>query len=320
MKCINFICLALLFFILSCKSSLDDLTNHENKLKQERFYSSYLALEYLQLSRSLLQNESFNDSEHFAKKGLLAAVGLDPIPESPYRWSVGTDNFEDLVMAQKRYQEIATIDLKNTLPIQMAHLTFLYDCWVANESKPAFRLQEMKKCKERYYKLVEEMEYFVENVGKKPPEAKILEREIKRYLIVFDFDKYKITAIGRDRIALALEYIDKLDGDYKLVLVGNADSSGKRLYNERLSLKRAKAVEGLFRKNGVPEDVIELKIQGEEVPDVVTLDNARQRFNRTVEIYVVRGYDSVKDMPLPVLYNEAYRMEIELEKEKRGWE
>lgn len=318
---VSFLVKILLFFFLSsCATSLDRLSMRENKLKQENFYSSYLALEYLQLSRSLLQNERFFESDHFAKKGLRASTGLDPIPESPRDWGVGIDQFEDLAIARKRYEKIATIDLKNILPIQMAHLTFLYDCWIAKESTPAFRLGEMKKCKDRYYKLVEEMEYFVESLSKKPVKTKIIERKVVRYLVIFDFDKYKITSAGRERIIKAINEIDKMDGDYAVVLVGNADTVGSKLYNERLSLKRAKAVEGILRKNGIPKDLIEIRAAGEDFPDLITMDNTRQRFNRSVQIYVVKGVTSVRDTPLPVLFNEAYKEEIEVQKAKRGWE
>lgn len=312
--------LLLLFLLSSCATSLDKLSIRENKLKQENFYSSYLALEYLQFSRSLLQNERFFESDHFAKKGLKASTGIDPIPESPRDWGVGIDQFEDLAIARKRYEDISTIDLQNILPIQMAHLTFLYDCWIAKESSPAFRLGEMKKCKDRYYKLVEEMEYFVESLNKKPTKVKIIEREVKRFLVIFDFDKYKITAAGRTRIVKAINAIDKMNGGYAVVLVGNADTVGSKLYNERLSLKRAKAVEGILRKNGVPKDLIEVRAAGEDFPDLVTMDNTRQRFNRSVQIYVVKGVTTVKDTPLPVLFGEAYKEEIEAEKIKRGWE
>ncbi len=320
MRIVFLVKILLLFLLSSCATSLQDLSQRENKLRQENFYSSYLALEYLQLSRALLQNGNYQDSEHFAKKGMAASIGLDPILESPYNWAVGTDQFEDLVVARKRYERIAIIDMKNMLPIQMAHLTFLYDCWVAKEAKPAFRLGEMRKCKDRFYKLVEEMEYFIENIGKKPPETKIVERKVERYLVIFDFDKYKITSAGKRRIIKAINKMDSLDGEYRVVLVGNADSSGSSLYNERLALKRVKAVEGLLRKNGIPEELIETRVLGEEYPDLVTLDNERQRFNRSVEIYVAQGITNINDVPLPVLFNEVYRKEIEVEKKKRGWE
>ncbi len=314
------VCLLFLTFLTSCATSLQELAGHEDDLRHENFYSSYLAREYLQFSRSLLQNDNFQDSEHFAKKGLQASIGLDADLESPVKWNVPMEHYEDLIIAQKRYHKIATIDLKNILPIQMAHLAFLYDCWVAKESRPAFRMNEMSKCKSRYFKLLDELEYFVENVGKKPPEAKIIERLVKRYLLIFDFDKFKIMPEARRRIAKILTEIDDMDGNYRLFLVGNADSSGSKLYNERLSYKRANAVFNLFRKNGVPEEVLSIIVQGEDYPDLITVDGARQRFNRTVEVYIVQSNDKIEDIPLPILFNEAYKEEIEAEKKKRGWE
>lgn len=314
------ILIAILTFLTSCATNLELLTQREPDLKQEKFYSSYLSREYLQFSRSLLQNDNFFDSEHFAKKGLEASYGLDPDPESPIYWKVPQDQYEDLVVAQKRYHKIATIDLKNILPIQMAHLTFLYDCWVAKESSPAFRMNEMKKCKDRYFKLLDEIEYFVDNVGKKPPEAKIIERSVKRYLLIFDFDKFKVMPEARRRIRKILTEVDNMDGNYKLFLVGNADSSGSKLYNERLSFKRVNAVFNLFRKNGVPEELLSMIVQGEDYPDLITVDGARQRFNRTVEVYIVNSNDEIKDEPLPILFNQSYKEEIEAEKKKRGWD
>lgn len=307
-----------MIFLASCATKLQTLTEYEDQLRQETFYSSYLALEYLQFSRSLLQNDNFGDSEHFAAKGIQASIGLDPDPESPTFWKVSEAQYEDLVVAQKRYHKIATIDLKNILPIQMAHLTFLYDCWVAKESKPAFRMNEMKKCKDRYFKLLDELEFFIENVGKKPPEAKIVQQSVKRYLLIFDFDKFKIMPEARRRIRKILYDLDDMDGNYRVFLVGNADSSGKKLYNERLSYKRANAVYNLFRKNGVPEELLSVIVQGEDYPDLITQDGVRQRFNRTVEVYIVKSNDQIEDIPLPILFNKAYKEEIEAMKKKKG--
>ena len=98
--------------------------------------------------------------------------------------------------------------------------------------------------------------------------------------------------------------------------MGNADSTGAK-HNERLSYKRAKVVYNAFRKNGVPKELLQTIAVGEEYPDLITTDNMRQRFNRAVEIYIVTNVDDSEELPLPILFNEAYKEEIK-KKKRRG--
>ncbi|MSP33838.1 MAG: hypothetical protein EXR06_02910, partial [Rickettsiales bacterium] len=55
-----------LIFVTSCASNLHQLAQVENGLKLDNFYSSYLALEYLEYSRSLGNAGNWHDSEYFA--------------------------------------------------------------------------------------------------------------------------------------------------------------------------------------------------------------------------------------------------------------
>lgn len=313
--------IASIFILSSCVSTLQRLSEKENQLKQEGFYSSYLALEYLQYSRSLLEDGDYLNSEYFAKKGLDVARGFNVIPENPRYWGVAEIELEDLIMSQKRYEEISSDEVRALLPIQMAHLTFLYDCWVTKEIKPVFRYGDLNRCKDRFYKLIDEIEYFVENYGKidnNEPKVEIIEPKFDRYLILFDFDRHKINSEAKKRLIKILNKIDKLDGNYSIVLVGNADRSGKNLYNEKLALERARVVKQYLISNGTPKDLIEVRVQGEEFPDLITSDKVRQQFNRTTQVYIINGRKSARDIPLPVLYNNAYRQEIIQERRKRG--
>ncbi len=309
----------LVFFTLSCVTNIEKLAQKENILKEEGFYSSYLALEYLKYSRSLLENDDYINAQYFAKKGLDVADGYSVEPENPRFWHVNPVDLESLITAQKRYEKISRPEINNLLPIQMAHLAFLYDCWVTKEIKPAFRYGELAKCKDRFYSLIDEIEYFIENYGKKEiEETEILEAEFDRYLIFFDFDRYQINEKAKKDLVQVLNIIDELDGNYSVVLVGNADRVDKYLYNENLALNRARSVRGYMLKNGVPRTRIEIRVAGEEFPELITKDGDRQQFNRTTQIYIVRGRNSVQDIPLPVLYNRAYKQSIEREKRRRG--
>lgn len=316
----KFFSIIILLLIVSCADNLQELSRKENKLKLEDFYSSFLALEYLEYSRSLSATHNWRDSQYFAKKGLDTAKGYSLVLESPQYWGANNLELEDLISAQKRYEIVATNEVKHILPIQMAHLTFLYDCWVSKESKPAFRIGEMSKCKDRFYKLLEEVEYFVENLKKdREPKSDIITPEFSRYLLAFDFDKSNFNDKANKKLIDILNAIDDLDGDYMLLLVGNADRVGKNLYNENLSLKRIRAVEKYLVANGVPSQIIEIRSMGEDFPDIITKDARRQQFNRTVAVYLVKGAKSVANMPLPVIRNIVYKQDVEEARKERGF-
>ncbi len=316
----KFFSIIALLLTASCSDNLYQLSRQENKLKLENFYTSFLALEYLEYSRSLSNAHNWRDSQYFAKKGIDSAKGRNLILESPHYWGVNSLELEDLITAQKRYEIIATKEIKQILPIQMAHLTFLYDCWVSKESKPVYRMGEMLKCKDRFYKLLEEIEYFAQNLNKdRSPKTEILTPEFSRYLITFDFDQFNFTDKANKKLIDILNAIDDLDGDYMLLLVGNADRVGKNLYNENLSLKRIRAVEKYLIANGVPSKIIEIRSMGEDFPDIITKDARRQQFNRTVAVYLVKGARTVDNIPLPVIRNIVYKQDVERARKERGF-
>jgi OmpA-OmpF porin, OOP family len=68
---------------------------------------------------------------------------------------------------------------------------------------------------------------------------------------------------------------------------GKADTVGSQELNEKLSQRRAQAVfEALVYTNKVPENRVELKWTGEQLPTVSTADEEALRTNRVVEIFV----------------------------------
>lgn len=316
-----------LFFLISlvaltsCISNLNNLTRKENTLRLEGFYSSYLALEYLEYSRSLATNYSWYNSEYFAKKGLDVSRGFKVEPESPMKWNVDPIEYEDAIMAQKRLERVSIYEMQKRLPIQMAHLTFLYDCWISKESKPAFRLGEMARCKVRFYKLLNEVEQYLEDLHKdKGPKTIIKEPEFERFEIRFDFDKYYLNDKANKKMIEVLKHLDDLNGDYSVLLVGNADRVDNNLYNETLALKRVKTVQEYLQRNGVKNDMISVRSFGENLPDIITKDAIQHQLNRTVSIYVLKGIGDFSTYPVPLIENYVYQNEIKQARKFRGLE
>ncbi len=311
--------LTILFILTTCATSLHELAKRERGLKLEKFYSSYLALEYLEYSRSLATAGNWPDSDYFANKGLDASNGVRVIPESPIRWGTSQIELEDAISAQKRLENVSFYDIQKAIPIQLAHLTFLYDCWISKDSKAAYRGGELSKCKVRFYKLLDEIEGYVDDLRKdRRPKTILTETEFERFEVLFDLDEFNFNDKANKKVLETLRYLDTLNGAYRIILIGNADRSGNILYNENLALKRVEVVKNYLLKNGVAKDLIEAHSFGENFPDIITQKGVQQQSNRVVGIYVLKGGGYYIPYPLPMVVNRAYKNEVLKAREARG--
>ena len=103
------------------------------------------------------------------------------------------------------------------------------------------------------------------------------------FLVFFDFDSAELTDTAREVISSAAEAYRDF-GIARLQTVGHTDTSGPDWYNERLSARRAAAVEQALMEAGVPEARIVTTSRGEAEPLVSTGDGVREPQNRRVEI------------------------------------
>jgi outer membrane protein OmpA-like peptidoglycan-associated protein len=105
----------------------------------------------------------------------------------------------------------------------------------------------------------------------------------RTYLVFFDWDKYNLTP-------RALQIISEAASDSKstatttLDVSGYTDTSGTPVYNQGLSLRRAKAVAAQLVADGVPESEIAIHAYGETHLLVPTGPGVREPQNRRVEI------------------------------------
>lgn len=310
------------FLLISCTTKLERLSRVEGSLRTERKYDSYLALEYLEYSRNLASVKDKKKSEYFAKKGLDLIDRKIIVPENPINWEADPAQVEEMVLMQDRLETILnTSNLKFYLPIQLAHLTYLYDCWISRESKAVFRADELAQCRVRFYKLAEEIEHYLVDLKKdQQPKVKIIEPEFERFEILFDFNSSKFNDKANADLIKILNYLKTIQVGYRILLVGNADRSGHELYNRDLASYRAEVVKYYLSKNGVAKESIETRSAGEDFPDILTKDGVHQQSNRTVGIYVMKGLRDFSDYPLPLIENYVYRDEIKKARKERGLE
>ncbi|SNB61604.1 OmpA family protein [Arboricoccus pini] len=103
------------------------------------------------------------------------------------------------------------------------------------------------------------------------------------YYVFFDFDRATVRPDARSVIAQAANDW-KNNGNATINIVGHADRSGSPAYNQRLSERRAAAVQSVLETSGVPTANILSSGVGESQPMIPTADGVREPKNRFVSI------------------------------------
>jgi len=319
-------CIALLILNLLCAcgpTNFEKLQKVEPSLYGKDDYQSFLALEYYDFSKRLRLSKDLQTSEFFAQKGLEISSGKTFIPENPIKWKSDKLQLEESVLTQKRLERVLFWPgLKEALPIQLAHLSYLYDCWVAKESQKIFREAEDTKCHSTYLKLISEIEDYIANSATKKQPVKIQTKvpEFVRFEIFFEEGSNNINDSATKEIFRILKYLNTVFENYNIYLIGNGDSAEKNLINETLASNRARAVKNYLTKNGILSSTISISSEGENFPDIITVDNSNLFFSRSVGVYVIRGEGDIPSYPMPLLQNLYYRQEVKDAREQRGFE
>jgi OOP family OmpA-OmpF porin len=105
----------------------------------------------------------------------------------------------------------------------------------------------------------------------------------KTYLVFFDWDKYNLTPRALDIIAQAASD-SKSQSTTTIAVNGYTDTSGTPVYNQGLSVRRAKAVAAQLVTDGVPESEITAQGFGDTDLLVPTGPGVREPQNRRVQI------------------------------------
>ncbi len=313
--------LPLMLLIISCqKSSLEILVEKESILKSEPVYESYLALEYLNFSRRLLAIDDKKTSAYFANKGLEIFMRKDIVPENPLNWQADHNQIKEMIFMQKRMEEIDSLSsLRFQLPIQIAHLHYLYDCWISKESKSIFLGDDIANCRVTFSKLIEEIESYANDLKKdKTPKTKIIEDRFDRFEIAFDAQSSNFNDKSSINLSEVLSHLQKINGEYNLILVGNGDDNSNSLINQNLANDRLNNVKNYLINNGVVEHLISINYEGENLPDIVTNDLVENKINRVVAIYVFYQGKNFTSYPLPILQNLYLRDQISKAREQKG--
>ncbi|SOD92627.1 OmpA family protein [Caenispirillum bisanense] len=115
----------------------------------------------------------------------------------------------------------------------------------------------------------------------------VMAAEPADFIIYFPFDSATLTATAKAEIARAAEAYKTRSG--AITLTAHTDTAGDKMYNQRLSERRADAVRKALVDMGVPSKVIAASAYGENMTAVATGDGVEKTENRRVTITVGAG-------------------------------
>lgn len=107
----------------------------------------------------------------------------------------------------------------------------------------------------------------------------------KQYTVYFPLNSLRLNAAAQSVIATAAQHARSAPAP-KLTVTGHADTSGSSAYNLALSHKRANAVAGGLRAEGIPSSMITVQWKGEKDLAVKTRDGVANAKNRRTTIDV----------------------------------
>ena len=266
--------LAFLFLLAACGgNNLQQL--RDTRLTGDPFNSS-LAKEYRGFAEDLTQAQDVADADYFAHKGLLAANGIEVLPEALPAHGLAQADLTSLESARSRLLALRDAQHKAQNPAVLARAQFGFDCWVVQvkQSVP----QQEQDCREVFTTAMESL-----GEASPVPEATSVQPASTTYLVLFATDQSELDAHARDVLDLVLsDDLTHPAGIYSLK--GYADRTGSEAHNMRLSEARALAVRNYLLIRGIEAKRMEYFAFGETHPAVETADGVSEARNRRVEI------------------------------------
>ena len=229
-------------------------------------YDKALTEEYQALARyEARQMYDWPDATHFARKGLQAAAGGEPVPERTVAWKLAF-NQDRLNDARNRLAALISAGAKQSHPAEAARAQAAFDCWV-EQVEEGWQMDHIARCHGRFERSAIELE---RGIG-------------QPQMVHFDLNSADLTPeawaeIGRIA-AEAARY-----GAPQATVIGHADASGAPAHNLKLSLRRAEAVRDALSAAGLDKGRIALSAYGEQRLLFSGAANAPDARNRRVEV------------------------------------
>ena len=289
--------LSIIIFLSGCSASYKQLSTMESKNPSS--FQEYLLNEYKQ--RATFEAEEMHDwnsAKLYSEKALKSLETDEIYPEEISYWKLPEENINEIRIA---YDNLMTIykDAKKIDPYNLARAISSLDCW-SEQQEENWQTWDINSCKDDFLKAmhdiyekisIEEKEQETSNKEEKNSnnetnnEVTIVTKnknEELMQIIYFDFDKFNLSEVSKEKIKLFLDNNSSMIEEY--LVVGHTDTKGTKKYNLSLSIKRAEVVKEILINYGIQQSRIKILGKGEESLAVNTPDDTKQPANRRVEI------------------------------------
>jgi outer membrane protein OmpA-like peptidoglycan-associated protein len=109
---------------------------------------------------------------------------------------------------------------------------------------------------------------------------------IESRTVQFALESDRLSSQSRRELALVVDDLNDLEGVEEIRISGHADTTGPEALNQRLSEERAESVKAYLVRNGVDEELIEVRAYGSSRPAASNDTRAGRAENRRVEFRI----------------------------------
>ncbi len=245
-------------------------------------YDGYIGLARLEYSEA-----DFRDSDVFAERAKLAAVGSLIEPESVDARSLPPGRVGVLGGSRERLMAALAQGAAEKMPADAARAQVAFDCWM-QEQEEDIQPDDIAACQVNFTTAIAAVEAGLAPpppapVAKVEPPPAVLPRS---FVLMFDLDDSNVMDADKAKLDEAMAFAASIGSDAKVTVSGYADRAGANEYNDTLAKLRAQLIADSFSKAGVRRGNIKVSSFGEEKPIVQTGDGVAEPENRRVEVFV----------------------------------
>ncbi|GLQ08017.1 OmpA family protein [Sneathiella chinensis] len=246
-------------------------------------FDKALYADYISLSKSEYGEGDYTDSDRFAEKAAMAAVGETPAPYDPAKWQIPSDRQAVMNGAHQRLVAALAGTAKDKATTDLARAQTSFDCWV-QEQEENFQPDDIAACRDAFIAAMDAVEKKTMVAAPAPKPAPAV-MDAKTWEVFFKFDSTEMLPGSSERLQAAVAYVNNFQRP-RITIAGHTDTSGPSDYNQALSERRAEAVAISAMDMGMdPKNVI-MRSFGEQKLSVPTEDNVREQKNRRATITV----------------------------------
>ncbi|MCD8496836.1 MAG: OmpA family protein [Alphaproteobacteria bacterium] len=217
-------------------------------------FTQALTSEYRTFSNAELHDHfDYPDSLHFARKGLAAAAGENVLPEPVTDWNLEENQIQELSAARGRLLLAFDLGARESAPALSATAQARFDCWIENSEE---KDPDAESCKSQFLNAMNQLEG---QIGPAPAPAPLNDSGLMEpvqaldvqpdgpmapedavYLVFFNWDSSELGAAALNVLDAVQQEVQK-NPPSAINIIGHADTSGSKDYNQRLSFRRATA-------------------------------------------------------------------------------